>query len=86
MLVFGPYNNYFYKNNVIYYYSKIIINFIIYIERSMNVFIIGPQSHFDCIKFKASLVIKIINFNERKNGLSSYACHLLCGCDFLSNF
>ncbi len=55
----------------------------------MNIFIIyigiiGPQSHFDCINFRASLVIKIINFNEIKNGPSSYACHLLCGCDFLS--
>jgi len=50
---------------------KIIINFIIYIEGSMNIFIVyigimGPQSHFDCTNFKVSLVIKIINFNEIK--------------------
>jgi hypothetical protein len=50
---------------------KLIINFIIYIEGSMNIFIIyigiiGPQSHFDCTNFKVSLVIKIINFNEIK--------------------
>jgi hypothetical protein len=69
---------------------KIIINFNIYIERSMSTFIIyigiiGPQFHFDCINFKASLIIKIINFNE-KNGTSSYVCHLLCGYDFLSKF
>jgi hypothetical protein len=48
---------------------KIIINFIIYIEGSMSIFIIyisiiGPQSHFDYINFKASLVIKITNFDE----------------------
>jgi hypothetical protein len=66
-----------------------IINFIIYIERSMNIFIIyigiiGSRSHFDYINFKASLVIKIINFNEIKNSPSSYVCHLLC--DFLSKF
>jgi hypothetical protein len=51
---------------------KIKINFNIYIERSMGIFIvcigiIGPLSHFDCTNFKASLVIKIINFNEIKN-------------------
>ncbi len=34
--------------------------FIIYIS------IIGPQSHFDCFKFRAPLVNKIINFNEIK--------------------
>ncbi len=28
--------------------------------------IIGPKSHFDCIKFKASLIIKIINFTKLK--------------------
>jgi hypothetical protein len=28
--------------------------------------IIGPLFHFDCINFKASLVIKIINFNGIK--------------------
>jgi len=49
----------------------IIINFIVYIERSMNVFIIyigiiGPQSCFDYTNFRASLLIKIINFNEIK--------------------
>ncbi len=48
---------------------KITINFIIYIERSMNIFIIyigiiGPQSRFDYTSFKASSIIKIINFNE----------------------
>jgi len=47
----------------------IIINFIIYIEGSMNIFIvyigiIGPLFHFDYINFKVSLVIKIIHFNE----------------------
>jgi hypothetical protein len=35
--------------------------FIIYIG------IIGPLSHFDCINFKVSLVIKIINFNGIEN-------------------
>jgi len=49
----------------------IIVNFIIYIERSMNIFIIyigiiRPLFHFDYIKFKVSLVFKIINFNEIK--------------------
>jgi len=43
----------------------------IYIEGSMNIFIIyigiiRPQSHFDYINFRVSLVIKIINFNEKK--------------------
>ncbi len=38
----------------------------------MNIFIvyigiIGPLSCFDCINFKVSLVIKIINFNGIKN-------------------
>jgi len=47
----------------------IIINFIIYIEGSMNIFIvyvgiIGPLSRFDYINFNVSLVIKIINLNE----------------------
>jgi hypothetical protein len=47
------------------------INFIIYIEGSMTIFIIyigitRPQSHFDGTKFGALLVIKIINFNEIK--------------------
>ncbi len=43
---------------------KIIINFIIYIEISMiYIDIIGLLSCFDCTNFKASLVIKIINFN-----------------------
>ncbi len=32
--------------------------FIVYIG------IIKPLSHFDCINFKDSLVLKIINFNE----------------------
>jgi hypothetical protein len=35
--------------------------FIIYIG------VIRPLFHFDCINFRASLVIKIINFNEIKN-------------------
>ncbi len=48
---------------------KIIINFIIYVEGTMNIFIIyigiiRPHSRFDCTNFRASLVIKIINFNE----------------------
>ncbi len=47
------------------------MNFIIYIEGSMNIFIvyigiIGPQFHFDYTNFKVQLVIKIINFNEIK--------------------
>jgi hypothetical protein len=92
MLVFGPYNKFFTKLMLCSIIFKIIINFIIYIEGSMSIFIIyigiiGPQSHFDCTNFRASLVIKIINFNEiKKIGPSSYACHLLCGCDFLSKF
>ncbi len=50
-------------------FSKIIINFIIYIERSMGIFIVyigivGPLSCFDCINFKDSLVIKIIDYNR----------------------
>ncbi len=58
----------------------------------MNIFIlyigiIGPRSHFDCINFKTPLVIKIINFNEiNKNDPFNYACHFLCGCDYLSKF
>jgi len=41
---------------------------IVYIEGSMNIFIvyigiIGPQFCYDYTNFKASLVIKIINFN-----------------------
>jgi hypothetical protein len=68
-----------------------IINFIFYIERSMNILIIyidiiRPFSCFDCTNFMVSLIIKIINFNEIKNGPSNYACHLLCGCDFLTIF
>ncbi len=56
----------------------------------MNIFIIcigtiAPQSCFDCTNFRASLVIKIINFNEIKKGPSNYVCRLLYGCDFLSN-
>jgi len=52
--------------------QKVKINFIIYIEGFMNMFIIyigiiGPQSHFDYTNFRASLVIKIINFNGIKN-------------------
>jgi hypothetical protein len=51
----------------------IIVNFIIYIEGSMGIFIIyvisiiRPLSCFDYIYFKVSLVIKIINFNGIKN-------------------
>jgi len=52
--------------------QKIKIIFIIYIEGFMNIFIIyiniiEPQSCFDYINFRASLVIKIINFNGIKN-------------------
>jgi hypothetical protein len=71
---------------------KLIINFIIYIEGSINIFrvyinIIGPLFRFDCTNFKDLLVIKIINYNEiLKNGPPSYACHLPCECDYLSNF
>ncbi len=68
-MVFEPYNYYFYKINVTSYYFLKIINFIIYIEGSMGIFIIyigiiGPLSRLDCINFKGSLVIKITNFNE----------------------
>jgi hypothetical protein len=68
---------------------KTIINFIIYIERSMSIFIIyigiiGPLSHFDHTNFKSSLVIKMVNFSEILNGPLSYACHLTCECDYLS--
>jgi hypothetical protein len=50
----------------------IIIICIIYIEGSMCIFIIyiciiGPISCLDCINFKGSLVIKIINFNGISN-------------------
>ncbi len=89
---FRPYNNFFTKLMLCNIILEIIKFFIIYIERSMSIFIIyigtiGPQFCFDYIKFRASLVIKIINFNEfLKNGPSSYACHLTCGCDFLSKF
>jgi len=42
-----------------------------HIEGSMNIFIIyigiiGPLFRFDCINFKFSLVMKIINFNGIK--------------------
>jgi len=55
--------------------------FIIYIV------IIGPLSCFDCINFKASLVIKIINFNKIQN-----MAHLIMlvifhvNAHYLSNF
>jgi hypothetical protein len=54
-------------NNIL----KLIIIFIIYIEKSINVFIIyigiiGLKSHFDCTNFRASSIIKIINFKEIK--------------------
>ncbi len=58
----------------------------------MNIFIIyigiiAPQSCFDYTNFKVPLVNKITNFNENfKNGPSNYACHLLCGCYYLSKF
>jgi hypothetical protein len=49
--------------------------------------IIRPLFHFDYINFKVSLIIKIFNLNEKNlNGPSSYACHLPCECDYLSNF
>ncbi len=65
---FGLYNYYFYKNMLCNIIFKIIINFIIYIEISMDIFIIyigiiGPLSCFDCTNFKIPLVINIINFN-----------------------
>jgi hypothetical protein len=55
--------------NVIF---ETIINFTIYIEGFMNIFIvyisiIGPQFHFDCTNFKVTLIIKKINY-EVKNG------------------
>jgi hypothetical protein len=52
--------------------------FIVYIG------IIGPLFHFDHTNFKASLVIKIVNFSEIVKGPFSYACHLPCECDYLS--
>jgi hypothetical protein len=63
---FEVYNYYF--QNILFYF-KIIINFIIYIERSIGIFIvyigiIKSLSQFDCINFKGSLVPKIINFTE----------------------
>jgi hypothetical protein len=68
---------------------KTRITFIIYIEGSMNIFIIyigiiGPLSHIDHTNFKASLIIKIVNFSENLNGPFCYACHLPCECDYLS--
>jgi hypothetical protein len=52
--------------------------FIVYIG------IIGPLSCFDYINFKASLVIRIIDFNRiLKYKQSSYACHLPFECDYL---
>ncbi len=91
-MVFGPYNYFFTKLMLCNIIQIIIINFIIYIERSMNIFIvyisiIRPLSRFDYINFKVSLIIKIFNFNDFfKNGPFSYACHLPCECDYLSNF
>ncbi len=60
---------------------KIIINFIIYVEGSMNIFkvyidIIGPLFCFDYTNFKASLVIKIINFNKIKK-LAHLVMHVI---------
>jgi hypothetical protein len=71
MLVFGHYNNFFLKNILFNIILIIIIIFMIYIERFMSIFIIyigiiGPQSRFDYINFRASLIIKIINLNEIK--------------------
>jgi hypothetical protein len=48
---------------------KIIINFMIYIEGSISIFIIyigiiWPQSCFDYINFRVSSIIKIKKFNE----------------------
>jgi hypothetical protein len=68
------------------------IIFFIYIEGFMNIFIlyngiIRPMSRFEYINFKASLVIKVINFNGiKKMAPSSYACHFPCEFDYLSNF
>ncbi len=58
-------------------FEIIIIKFLIYIEGSMSIFIIyigilRPLFHFDCINFKVSLVIKIINFK----GIFKMAYHL----------
>jgi len=64
---FQNYN--FYKNNFMYYHLNNNNKFhVINIERSMGIFIIyigiiRSLSCFDCINFKISLVIKIINFN-----------------------
>jgi len=73
----GPKNHYFYKFNVILYYLLEI--FITYIEGFMNIIriyfnIIGPLSHFDDTNFKASLVIKIIIFNEIKKMVHLAIC------------
>jgi hypothetical protein len=67
ILVFGPYNNFLTKLMLCNFFK--IINFIIYIEGSMKIFImyigiIGPQFRFDCTNFRASLIIIIINFNK----------------------
>jgi len=48
---------------------KIIINFIIYVERSMSIFIvyigiIRPEYHFDYTNIKVPIAIIKINFNE----------------------
>jgi hypothetical protein len=69
---------------------KLVISFIIYIEGSTSIFIIymgiiRPLSHFDCKNFKASLFIKIINFNQNfKTTHLAYVCHIPCECDYLS--
>jgi hypothetical protein len=52
-----------------YIYLFLKISFIIYIEQTISIFIIymgiiRPLSYFDCISFKASLVIKIIICNQ----------------------
>jgi len=70
----------------------ITINFIIYIEGSMSIYIMyinitWPLSRFDCTRFKVSLLIKLIDFNEFfKKFHPNMFCHLPCECDYLSNF
>ncbi len=68
-MVLGPTIIIFTKLMLCNFFLKRIVNFIIYVERSMSIFIIyigiiNPQSHFDCTNLKASLAIIIINFNE----------------------
>jgi hypothetical protein len=72
---------------------KIIINFIIYIEGSMCIFIvyvslIGPLFHFDYLNFKGSIIIRVINFSEIKNmaHLVMLVIFHVNVIDYLSNF